>query len=113
MSYVAQELLALAFSIPEIREEYAEAAEKFGEVKPKEDLRVRGANRPWVRTYEIEDKDTKSGLSREALSELVTAKREGRMTKQQEETAAKAATSKDKDSKREMLKSLLLELLEE
>ena len=114
-SYTVQELVSEILQTEEIAAEYKHSAEKYGEVPVKEDKRKRPRARPWSVSYEEvmkEDKEESDQLPVKALHELVMAKREGRMTKDQKEKTA-AATKQSRAEKKEMLKEVLRELLEE
>ena len=111
LSNMVQELCLHALKTDEIRAEYQHACDTYGEVPVQEDKRVRPEARPWVKSYEDESKP--SGISTKGMHELVMAKRQGRMTEEQKETAAEAVKGGDKDKKKELLLSVLRELMEE
>lgn len=56
MSAVVQELCALALATDEIREEYEQAAETYGEVPVKKDNRQKPRQRPHYKAYTEEDR---------------------------------------------------------
>ncbi len=105
LSNMAQELCEIALATAEVRAEYEHHCKESGEVPVKEDQRKRPQARPWSVDYSEE----KHGISHRDMDALVQAKRQGRMTKEQEEKAAEGA----RDKKKELLVSVLKELLED
>ena len=121
MSAVVQELCALALSTDEIREEYEQAANTYGEVPVKKDNRSKPRQRPHYKSYEeVAGKGTMlpSGLTTTEMDVLVEAKRKGRLSDEQSLKAVDVALSMpankdEEDEKQRKKKELLVSVLKE
>ena len=72
MSAVVQELCAVALATDEIREEYEQAAETYGEVPVKKDNRLKPRQRPHYKRYEVEPGEgTPNGLVSDGKGGLI------------------------------------------
>ena len=114
LSATCAQMLGQLLNTPEMRKEYEESATKFGAYEPQQDSRQKRNQQPHFKTYEEPtaewaQKPGADGLSMNEKIKLINAKHAGVKDKE----ITEAAQQDDKESKKAMLKELLLEIMSE